>query len=127
MHIYYNPNPLSKQTGDCVIRAIARATGMPWGEVFLRLMLLAYERKEMPSENILWMKFLHDLGLTRTAIPDTCPDCYTIADFASDHPEGTYIVATGTHVVAVVSGDWYDTWDSGCKIPIYYWRVSENG
>lgn len=25
--IFYNPNPSGKRTGDCVIRAIAKATG----------------------------------------------------------------------------------------------------
>ena len=55
-------------------------------------------------------------------IPNTCPDCYTIADFCNDHPYGTYILATGTHVVAVIDGDYYDTWDSGNEIPIFYWQ-----
>lgn len=34
---------------------------------------------------------------------------------------GTYILALSGHVVTVVDGDWYDTWDSGGEIPIYYW------
>ena len=36
-------------------------------------------------------------------------------------PTGKYIVATGTHAVAVVNGDYYDAWDSGHVMPIYYY------
>jgi len=32
------------------------------------------------------------------------------------------ILATGTHVIAVGDGNYYDTWDSGQEVPIYYWR-----
>ena len=37
-------------------------------------------------------------------------------------PDGTYILAMATHVVAVVDGDWLDTWDSGDETPLYYWQ-----
>ena len=31
------------------------------------------------------------------------------------------------HVVAVIDGNYYDTWDSGDKIPIYYWyKANQN-
>ena len=39
-----------------------------------------------------------------------------------DNPYGRYILATGEHVVAIENGDYYDTWDSGDEIPIYYWK-----
>ena len=32
-----------------------------------------------------------------------------------DHPTGRYIVTVAHHVVAVVDGKYYDTWDSGEK------------
>jgi hypothetical protein len=47
---------------------------------------------------------------------------YTIRDFCRDHNKGTYILATGTHVVAVKNGDYIDTWDSGAEIPIFYFE-----
>ena len=61
-------------------------------------------------------------GFKRFIIPDTCPDCYTIKSFCSDHPKGEFIAATGSHVVAVVDGDYYDTGDSGNEVPVYYWK-----
>ena len=76
----------------------------------------------MPSGDNVWGSYLRKLGFKRELIPDTCPDCYTVKDFTDDHPRGRYILATGTHVIAVVDGNYIDTWDSGNEIPIYYWR-----
>ena len=47
-------------------------------------------------------------------------------DFCNDHPKGAYILALSSHVVAVVDGCYYDTWDSGQEIPIYYWTKKED-
>lgn len=122
MYQPYNPNPLGKNTSDCVVRAISKITGQSWDDVYLGVMACGFELKEMPSTNAVWREYLKRLGFCRTAIPDECPDCYTIKEFCGDHQSGSYLLATGTHVVAVVDGDYYDTWDSGDKIPIYYWR-----
>lgn len=54
-------------------------------------------------------------------MPDNCPDCYTVADFASEHPRGLYVLAIGGHVVTVRDGEWMDSWDSGNEVPAYYW------
>ena len=55
-------------------------------------------------------------------MPEECPVCYTVEDFCREYPEGTYILATGTHVVTVIDGDYYDTWESGSEPIIYYWK-----
>ena len=67
------------------------------------------------------MKYLSDNGWTFHRLQDTCPFCYTIADFASEHPQGKYILATGTHVVCVIDGNYYDTWESGDETVAYFW------
>lgn len=120
--IYRNPNPRNKLVGDCVIRAISIVSNYDWDDIFLDLMITCYNLKDIPSSNQAWSHYLHERGYVREIIPDTCPDCYTIANFADDHPHGKYIVHTGTHVVAVIDGDYYDTWDSGNEIPVYYWK-----
>lgn len=53
MH-YFNPNPAGKAVGDCVIRAIAKATGRSWGEVYMDLAATGYELADMPSANAVW-------------------------------------------------------------------------
>lgn len=122
MFIPTNPNPNNKYTGDCVIRAICIAEDKEWDDVYLELMVKGYAMKDMIESNELWNSYLHGLGYSRYIIPDSCPDCYSVREFAQDHPQGRYILGTGTHAVAVINGDYYDTWDSGHKVPIYFWR-----
>lgn len=121
MYISYNPNPKNQEVGDCTVRAICRITGNDWDHVFLDLVAKAYLMKDMPSSNAVWGRYLQGMGYKRHAIPDSCPDCYTIEEFCNDHRYGKYILATGTHVVACVDGDYYDAWNSGKKIPLYYY------
>lgn len=120
-----NPNPYRRRTGDCVIRAISLAEEKPWDDVFISLMVESFLLKDMPSSNYVWGSYLRRLGYHRHVIPDTCPDCYTVTDFVDDNPNGKYILATGSHVIAVRSGSYMDTWDSGQEIPIYYWKKGE--
>lgn len=49
---YFNPNPVKdKRTGDCVVRAICKATGFDWETVFTGLMIQACTLSDMPSAN----------------------------------------------------------------------------
>lgn len=120
-YLYYNPNPLDRRTGDCVIRALTKLLDTDWDTVFVELFTTAFAMKDMMDHNIVWNEYLESCGYVRRVIPDRCPLCYSIADFCDDHPSGKYVVATDSHVVAVVDGNYYDTWDSGDKVPIYYW------
>lgn len=127
--IYYNPNPLNKRTGDCVIRALTKLLDADWDTVFVDLFTKAFAMKDMMDHNIVWNDYLESLGYIRRIVPDTCPLCYSISDFCDDHPIGKYVVATDSHVVAIVDGNYYDSWDSGDKVPIYYWTkgVAQDG
>ena len=73
------------------------------------------------------INILKDFGFKRRSIPDTCPACYTIREFCEDHPVGTYILGTGSHVVAAIDGNVYDSWDSLDETPILYWRKEGHG
>ena len=127
MFVPYNPNPEAYRTDDCTIRALTKALNMSWNDAHKALADHSRELGDMMHKNWVWGDLLMENGYSRSAIPDTCPHCYTIADFAADNPIGTYIVGTGEHVVAIINGDWFDTWDSGDEVPIiYYWR-RENG
>ena len=37
MYSYFNPNPAGRNVSDCTVRAICKATGKDWGEVYLSL------------------------------------------------------------------------------------------
>lgn len=123
MYIYDNPNPVNKRVDDCVIRALAIIFDEEWLTIYDDLSDLGREMYEPSISNNVWSRYLFDNGFSRFTIPDMCPDnCYSIWQFCIDHPDGEYILATGSHVVAVIDGNYYDTWDSGNEVPIYYFK-----
>lgn len=124
-YIPFNPNPKGNLVGDCVIRAISRVTNQDWDTTYIDIAMQGFMMKDMPSSNSVWSAYLLSKGFKRYVIPNNCPDCYTVVDFTNDHPRGTFLLAIGTHVVAVEDGNYYDSWDSGSEIPIYYWMKGE--
>lgn len=123
----YNPNPVSRNVGDCSIRALTVALGVDWEEAFALLSANAFQMADMMSSNAVIGSVLRQHGFRRSVIPNSCPDCYTIEDFAEDHPQGVYVVGTGSHVVAIRDGLILDSWDSSKEIPQYYWWRKDNG
>lgn len=123
MYIKSNINPQNKQVGDCVIRAISTVLNQDWERTYIELAIQGFMMSDMPSSDSVWNEYLKNKGLTRRIVPDTCPNCYTVRQFADDHPKGRYLVFVGQHVVAVIDGDYIDTWDSGDRVPIYYWSL----
>lgn len=119
--VFYNPNPAGKFVGDCVIRAVSRLTHQDWDTTHHELCELSGAMKDMPSSDTVWGEYLYQRGFRKHMIPDTCPFCYTIKDFCSEHPLGSFLLKTSGHVVAVVNGNYYDTSDSGNETPIYFW------
>ena len=123
MYSYFNPNPIkNKRVGDCVVRALSKATDKSWEEVYMELCVLGYVMGDMPSSNKIWDTYLKSQGFTRHIVTAECLECYTIQDFCNEHPKGTYIIGTGTHAVCVIDGTLYDTWDSSGETPIYFYK-----
>lgn len=121
-YIHYQTNPLNKNVGDCVVRAISKVMGMSWDEAYLELAIQGLCMADMPNSNSVWGAYLYLNGFERHNIESLCPDCYTVQDFCKDFPYGTYILATGTHAIAVINGDYFDAFDSGFENPIYVWE-----
>nr|DAW82566.1 MAG TPA: hypothetical protein [Caudoviricetes sp.] len=36
-----------------------------------------------------------------------------------------YVLALSSHVVCVEDGTYFDTWDSGSEIPLFYWAKED--
>ena len=121
MWIEYNPNPVGRFVGDCAVRAISLALNIPWDDAHELLSYNSRMMGDMPHADSVWGATLRQNGFNRKAISNSCPDCYTTADFAEDHPEGIYVLGFGGHVSAVIDGDIYDSWDSSDLIPQFYW------
>lgn len=121
MYVPINPNPYSNETGDCTIRALSIVLNESWDKIYLDLCAEGYLQKKFGSENSVWGAYLFRRGFERIQLPDLCPDCYTVKKFCEDNPQGNYILALNGHVVAVLEGHYFDTWDSGNEVPIYVW------
>lgn len=122
MFIEKNPNPQNKRTDDCVVRAVAIALNIDWQSAYTMLSAHGLKMADLFSKNYVWADLLVSLGFKRTSIPDTCPACYTVKDFTRDHPKGLFVVGTGDHVLTVIDGNYYDSFDSGSMVPIIYFR-----
>lgn len=117
----YNPNPAGRAVGDCAVRAVAAALGVDWETAFAMIAENAFLMADMPSSNSVWGAVLRQHGFRRYAVPNTCPDCYTMGQFAEDHPEGVFVVGTGNHVATIRDGMVWDSWNSLREIPQFYW------
>lgn len=122
---YYNPSPTGRNVGDCAIRAVAKALGTDWETAYALIASAGFQMGDMPSSNSVWGAVLRQHGFYRSAIPNTCPDCYTAADFAKDHPTGTFVLGFGNHTATIQDGTLYDSWDSSNEIPQYVWSKGE--
>jgi hypothetical protein len=39
-----------------------------------------------------------------------------------ENPAGEFLLALNEHVVYVLNGNYYDSWDSGSKNPLFVWK-----
>lgn len=125
MWIEYNPNPTERRVEDCSVRAIAKALDLDWEGAYATITAHGFLMGDMPHSNSVWGAVLREHGFSRSAIPNTCPDCYTAKEFAEEHPNGVYVLGFGRHVATVVDGNIYDSWDSSQEIPQYYWHKED--
>jgi hypothetical protein len=121
----YNANPRRRRTGDCTIRAICTALGADWYATYFDVVIEGAVEADMPSTNRVWRKFLRRLGFRMCLVDDHGRNCYSVNDFCEEHPDGAYILALDGHVVAVIDGEYYDTWESGDEEPVYYWIIKD--
>ena len=124
---YINKNPRGRSVGDCTVRAISIATDNGWMETYLDLCLFGLLMADMPSSNAISTAYLKSKGFKRRTIPDDCPDYYTIEDFCKDHPQGTFVIGTGSHLATVIDSVLWDSWDSRNETPVYYFEKEEAG
>lgn len=117
----YNPNPAQNRVGDCTVRAISKALEQDWETTYAGLSAYGFILCDMPNANWVWGAYLEDKGFEQFIIKRRGKRVYTVNDFCNDNPNGTYILAIDGHVVCVIDGSYYDSWDSGKEIPLYYW------
>lgn len=126
MWIKFNNNPTGRLVGDCAVRAVSVALDIDWETAFALLCVNGMAMGDVVSSDSVWGSVLRQHGFYRMSIADSCPDCYTAADFAHDHPRGVFVLGFGGHVATIRDGRLYDAWDSSNEIPQFVWFKKED-
>ncbi len=137
---YYNANPKDKRACDCVIRAIATATGKSWDDVLDDLIVIAHKYKYMPDEPKCYGRYLESLGFTKRKQPRKYDNTkYTGSEFCelidicqhSGWNEFTIVAHIGGHHIVAIKLDdddqykVHDTWNSTHGTIGNYWIKKE--
>jgi len=127
----YNANSAGRRTDDCVKRSIATAFGKDYNEVSRDLIsaMKASRASDWKYASI-YNKVIQQYGGSEAL---KVADRPKLGDFIDSQLSeyGTYIVTTGSnknrsnHVVAVIDGEVYDTWDSRNQYVFNYYIIKE--
>lgn len=129
-YVYFQPNKkdVKDKVGDCQIRAICKALDKSWLDVFDMIVPICREQQVMDIFSCDLKKTkeaMKGLGFSYTGISNKRGTKRpTVDKFAKDHPVGTFIATVAHHVVAIVDGKYYDTWDSGHKSMYGYYELT---
>ena len=119
---FKNMNPEGKKVDDCTVRTLALANDLEWDRVFDDLCEIASWKRAMPSTNEVWNEWLEVNGWKMHQVKGR-PDDYNVKDFCAEHPHGTFVLGLRNHVVCVMNGCYYDTWDCGERPVLFYWTM----
>lgn len=128
---YYQPNKkdLKDKVGDCQIRALSKVLSLSWVEAFDLTIPICRELQTytiFDCDLAKTKEAMEKLGFKYTGISNKKGTKRpTIDEFAKDHPSGKYVVTVAHHVVAIVDGKYYDTWDSGYKSMYGYYELNQ--
>ena len=113
-----NINPLNKKTGDCVIRAISKATDREWLKVFDDLCKIGRGLFAVPNNSDTYTEYLKEFE-TNSCRAEKGKKRKKVEDFK----EGTYVLKTANHLTCVIDGINHDLWDNRKRCVYRYWRV----
>ena len=81
---------------------------------------------DLPNADYVWGQYLKNKGFKRNILPCDNGICITVEQFCYEHPNGIYLLCPKNHIIAVINGKFYDTWNSGQEILNYYWKREED-
>ena len=120
--IKYNMNPKGIKASDCVVRAIATATGQTWDETLMGLAKCAIKHKYMIHCPELYGKYLEELGWHKNKQPRKKDNKrYRVYEFVETF-KGTAVANIGQqHVACIKDGQIWDIWNSSGEVIGNYW------
>ena len=124
---FFNPNPRNRETGDCVIRALSKATDRSWVFVYDELCNFGRDLGGLPNDDEVFEEFLEHNGFNIKSIPrpKRGQDSVTVQKFCRQHPIGTYVLSCAHHLTCVKDGKFYDLGCEfyNCKVYRYWEKV----
>lgn len=107
MFIKYNANPFGANIDDCIIRAIAKATGKPYLEIFDVLCQIADNHDDWDLDDMRTMTaYLRSINWELYEL--VCK--VTVKQFAEAIREPHIVIVNG-HATFTENGNVYDTWN----------------
>ena len=125
-YVAYNANEDNLNTRDCVARGISIAFGSSYNTTKYQLRKRGRQTESVWNNIFNFEAYIREtygsqykfIRSSKYGLPTNC----TVEQFAREHPTGTYLLIVGKndrsyeHMVAVIDGDWYDSWNSKSKI-----------
>lgn len=117
-----NINPKKRKSGDCVIRAIAKAENKSWTDVFESLIEISREEYTVPNDSRVYDRYLKDYSTINVfKMVKGKKKRYRVSEIAEF--EGSYVVSIAGHMTAVVDGFIYDIWDCSDSCAYKIWKI----
>jgi len=123
MFIKENVNPKKKTTDDCVIRAIAKAEGKDWLEIYDALSVIGRKYFTVQNSPDAYSKYLKNYQTIDVKYfnKEGIKKRYLVSDICNW--KGTYVISIANHLTTVVDGDIYDLWDCGNRSAYKIWKI----
>lgn len=119
---FHNENPKGRRTGDCVIRAIAHATGDGWEDTLTGLYQVALKVKSELACKDCYERYLAEKGWIKHPQPRKEDRTkYTIAEWCKKNRSKTMIVGVANHLTCIIGGRCNDIWDCTNMSVLNYW------
>lgn len=117
---YTNVNPKNKFGGDCVVRAIALATGQTWEQTVRELTEFGIKKGFVLNDNHVWTKYLESKGFIAAREPrDICNRKMSVSEwmkaeqvYPGNHKTVIVAITQGHHVTCIKDGKIRDTWNT---------------
>jgi len=122
----YNANPFGKKTGDCVVRAICKASGKSWEDVYKGMFDVAMKTGYAISCKDNYKYYLKQLGYDMQKMPVREDRTrYTVEQFVDEiaKPRGIYVISIANHLTCVRHKVLYDLWNCHRKCVGNYWII----
>lgn len=128
-YLPYNCNPRAEKergftTGDCVIRAFAKAANISWLEAFDALVKAARLFFTVPDCKEAFEVVFANYGFERKSVKVAKGQSrMTVEDFCKTHRKGRYMLKVAHHLTAVVDGICFDTWNPADNCVYVYYEL----